>query len=99
MGVMGCNIVDVDRKKLRSCNVIFMEGQEAHDEGTRSTSMEFETQDTETAEDNDKDAHSTGEDESSKRRTRSEVWGTDPTRRSEHIGNKVLITNTNSNTP
>ena len=30
------------------------------------------------------------------RRTRSEVWGTDPTRRSERISNRILITTTDN---
>jgi len=92
-------VVDADRKRLCSCNVIFIEGQAACDKSAGSTPMEFQSQDTEAARDDDKGTHSISEDNTSKQRTRSEVWGTDPTRRSEHISNKVLITKTNSDTP
>src|SRR5882724_870626 len=84
----------MERKKLHSHNVIFMEGESPRGYSAGATSMEFQKQNTEAVEDKDKD-----EDEAPRRWTRSEVWGTDPTRRSEHIGNKILITKTNKDSP
>src|SRR5882724_6212515 len=40
----------------------------------------------------EKDTHIENEEDTNKRWTRSKVWGTDPTRRSECISNRVLIT-------
>ena len=76
-----------------------MEGQAPHSDCTGPTSMEFQSQDTKVAKDDDKGTHSAGDDEVSKQQTQSKVWGTGPTRRSECIGNKVLITKMNSKTP
>ena len=43
--------------------------------------------------------HTDAKDEAPRQRTRSEVWGTDPTRRSKRISNKVLIAKTTSDAP
>jgi len=43
--------------------------------------------------------HTENQRNTSRRQTRSEVWGTDPIRRSERINNKVLIAKTTSDAP
>ena len=59
--------------------------------------IEFPSQVTETS--NEKDTHTEDQEDTSRRWTRSEVWGTDPTRRSECISDKVLIAKTTGDTP
>ena len=54
------------QKNLCSCNVIFMEGQASHSDSTGPTSIEFQSQDTKAAKDDDKDTHSAVDDEVSK---------------------------------
>ena len=58
-------VMDADRKKLCSHNVIFMEGQVSHSDGTGPMTMEFQSQDTEAAKDDYKGTHS-ADDEVSK---------------------------------
>src|SRR5882724_803182 len=87
--------VESNRKKLRSRNVIFMEDRITRRDNR--SSMEFSSQDTETT--NDNNTHTDAKDEAPRRRTRSEVWGTDPTRRSERITDKVLITKVGEDSP
>ena len=70
-------MVDMDQKKIRSHNVIFMKGQ-----GTEDSDHISQTEDNEIG-----------------RRTRSELWGTDPMRQSEQIRSKVLITKIIKNLP
>src|SRR5882724_9234832 len=89
-------VVDPSRKKLRSHNVIFTEDQSNRNDKEGSP-IEFPIQTTETS--NEKDTHAENQEDMSRRRTRSEVWGTDPTRRSERISNKVLIAKTTSDAP
>src|SRR5882724_2795696 len=59
--------------------------------------IEFSSQNTETS--NDSNTHADAKDETSRRRTRSEVWGMEPTRRSECITNTVLITKSGEESP
>src|SRR5882672_2547079 len=73
-----------------------MENQMARNDNTELP-IEFPSQTTETSHDNG--THMEAKDESSKWQTRSEVWGTDPTRRSERISDKVLITKTGEDSP
>ena len=88
-------VVDMDRKKLRTRNAIFVEGKAARN-GNTGSSLEFPSQ---PANFNEENTGTSDESEEQRRRTRSEVWGTDPTRRSERISNKVLITRNTSNVP
>src|SRR5882724_5465621 len=92
-------VVDASKKKLCSHNVIFIEGMGTRTNSTEPKSMEFQSQDTKTNEDDGGSVHSASDNETAKRWTQSEVWGTDPTRRSKCISQKVLITKTNSDTP
>ena len=85
-------VVDQERKKQRSCNMIFTEGT-GHQNNEGET-VEFSNQ-----EDKDKDDNQEHENEVKTRWTRSEVWETEPSRRSEHLqdqktNNQVLITKT-----
>ena len=79
-------VVDMDHKRLRSHNIIFMENKpkRGDSEGTPVKFPSTEPEDT-------RDTSMMEDDELRKRQTRSEVWGSDPTRRSERISNKVLI--------
>src|SRR5882672_2729442 len=52
-------VVDADKKRLHSHNVIFIEGTATHSDSTRSTPMEFQTLEVETSEENDIDTHPT----------------------------------------
>ena len=68
-----------------------MEGQTTQNDVTNSP-IEFQSQ---AAESNDENHTQMGDkEEESKQQTRTEVWGTDPTRQSEWISNKVLIIKT-----
>ena len=83
-------VVDQERKKQRSQNVIFIEGT-SHRNNEGKT-LEFSNQEDE--KENDSQGH---EEEVKTRQTRSEVWGTEPSRRSERLqdpktDNQVLIT-------
>ena len=83
-------VVDQERKKQRSQNVIFIEGT-SHQSNEGKT-LEFSNQENE--KENDSQGH---EEEVKTRRTRSKVWGTEPSRRSEHLqdqktDNQVLVT-------
>src|SRR5882724_2631495 len=51
-------VVDADKKRLCSCNVIFREGTATRSNSTRSTPMEFQNQEVKTSEDNNIDNHS-----------------------------------------
>src|SRR5882724_6426721 len=88
-------VVDSDRKKLRSRNVIFVESQSSRNEAVEPP-IEFPSQTAEATDDNNNKPDE--KEETPGRRTRSEVWGTDPTRRSKRISNRILIT-TVDNTP
>ena len=69
-------VIDSNRKKSCSCNVIFMESQTSRNDNTESH-LEFPSQ---TSETNDtKNTHTDAKDGAPRQRTRSEVWGTDPT--------------------
>src|SRR5882724_7244446 len=89
-------VVDPSQKKLRSRNVIFTEDQ-SNRNNKEGSPIEFPSQTTETSD--EKDTHVENQEDMSRRRTRSEVWGTDPTWRSERISNKVLISKTTSDAP
>jgi len=89
-------VVDPSQKKLRSRNVIFTEDQ-SNRNNKEGSPIEFPSQTTETSD--EKDTHVENQEDMSRRRTRSEVWGTDPTWRSECISNKVLIAKTTSDAP
>src|SRR6266481_9994177 len=83
----------MDRKKLRTRNAIFVEGKAARN-GNTGSSLEFPSQ---PANSNEENTGTSDESKEQRRRTQSEVWGTDPTRRSERISNKVFITQNTSN--
>ena len=85
-------VADQERKKQKSHNVIFIEGT-GHRNNEGKT-VEFSNQG-----DKDKDDNQEHENKAKTRRTRSEVWGIEPLRRSEHLqdqktDNQVLITKT-----
>jgi len=98
-------VVDADKKKLRSRNAIFMEGN--RNQSNRNEPSLPGLQDGETAhieemtdasksEADDKDTINPDTSNAGKRRTQSEVWGTDPTRHSgclstRDMSDKVLI--------
>ena len=92
-------VVDQEWRRQRSQNMIFIEG--IGHRGNGGETVEFSNQD-----DNKKEDNQGHEDETKTRRTRSEVWGTEPSRRSEHLqdqknDNQVLITKVfeNENSP
>src|SRR5882672_5406239 len=104
-------VVNSNRKRMRSRNVIFMEGTANRSSNEDQSSPDFlrpehayagqESRQNESASIEEMPDY-TGE-ESKRRRTKSEVWGTDPSRRSERITNqganeKVLVTKTTSDT-
>jgi len=89
-------VVDPSRKKLRWHNVIFTEDQ-SNQNDKEGSPIEFPSQVTENS--NEKDTHMEDQEDMSRQQTRSEVWGTDPTRRSECISNQVLIAKTTSDAP
>jgi len=78
------------------CNVIFTKDQSNWNDKEGSP-IELPSQVTETSD--EKDTHMEDQEDMARHQTRSEVWGTDPTRRSERISNKVLIAKTTSDTP
>jgi len=100
-------VVDSDKKKLWSQNVIFLEGRANRVNKDEPVSVVFPVTESTTEQ---APAHTRSAyieevtdmgDESKKRRTRSEVWGSDPVRRSERLSNqeaskevseKVLVT-------
>ena len=88
-------IIDTNWKKLRSHNMIFMENQTMRRDNL--SPIEFLSHNTETS--NNNNTHMDAKDEAPRRRTKSEVWGTDPTRRSEHITDRVLITKSGEDSP
>ena len=75
-------MVDVDQKKQRSHNVIFVEGIAHRQIKDAPSTFEFPKQESAHIEEvTEAEAESEVEaEESRRRRTRSEVWGTDPTR-------------------
>ena len=96
-------MVDADQKKQWSHNVIFMDGiAHCQIKDTPST-LPFPKQESTHIEEVTK-AEAKAEvkaEESRRRHTRSEVWGTDPTRRSDQLAgkNKILATRTQDNVP
>jgi len=60
-------VVDADKKRLCSHNMIFIEGTATRSNSTRSIPMEFQNQEVETSEDNNIDTHPTSDHEASKR--------------------------------
>ena len=83
-------VVDQEWRRQRSQNMIFIEG--IGHRGNGGETVEFSNQD-----DNKKEDNQGHEDETKTRRTRSEVWGTEPSRRLECLqdqknDNQVLIT-------
>jgi len=85
-------VVDAEKKKIRSRNVIFVEGDAHRRNNDDPPVLEFPNQ--ESAHIEEMAGTEAEAEEKSKRRTRSEVWGTDPVRRSERTtgqDEKVLI--------
>ena len=72
-------VVDSDQKKLRLRNMIFVESQTSWNEAVEPP-IEFLGQTAEATDDNNDPDE---KEETPGRRTRSEVWGMDPTRQSE----------------
>jgi len=59
-------VVDASKKKLCSHNVIFIEGTDTCTDGTKPKSMEFQSQDTKTNEDDSRSVHSAGGNDTAK---------------------------------
>ena len=75
-----------------------MEGKGKHSDKDPPSLVEFPSQETGKVD----DAQASEGNETRRRRTRSEVWGTDPTRRSERFTNpsdKVLVTRVHEHAP
>src|SRR5882672_3711481 len=81
-------VVDSAHKKLWSCNIIFMEDQSNRNDKAEHP-IDFPSQPTEVNE--DKNTLTEDQTELPRWQTRSEVWGTDPTRKSKRINDKILI--------
>src|SRR5882724_4875498 len=88
-------VVDAEKRKLRSRNVIFSEGRAHRRNNEEPPVLEFPNQ--ESAQIKETTGTESDTEEKRRRRTKSEVWGTDPIRRSERLtgqSEKVLITKT-----
>ena len=83
---------------MRTHNTIFIESQIVWQDNLDSP-VEFPNQATNPSIIDDNEAHTIDKEEITICRSRSEVWGTDPTRRSKQISNKVLITKVTDDTP